>query len=621
MTAAEVEQVIAQSVHEARARSRAATIAVVDRVGNVLGVFRMTGATTNVRVVNNPSGTNTGLNGFNGPNAPQLSVSIPSLELDTAVSISKAITGAYLSSAGNAFSTRTASQIVQEHFNPGERFTPGGPLFGVQFSQLPCSDLNVRFSDGVHGPKRSPLGLSADPGGLPLYKNGAVVGGVGAIADEEYGADTNIRDTDTDDDELIALAGTVGLDAPIDIRANRITVDGKTLRYVDRGTGALASSPAAAASFAAIKGLGSLVAVRDYYLNTAVIAGQAYGTAASGYRPDTAGLYAPVNAFVLVHSINQVPNQPRFDPRAGTDGVNALSAGEVRVILRNALQIATRARAQIRRPLDSFAQVTVSIVDSNGVVLGLARTVDAPIFGTDVSLQKARSAMFFSHASAGSDLAATPTNLQNTSIANYVTAARNFLGASALTGQDAITDRAIGNLARPFFPDGIDGAANGPLSRPFSQWSPFSTGLQLDLVFDNIGTHVLYLNGPLLNAQGVVLGATDTGVGCTGLPVGATTGINRLANGLQIFPGGAPIYRSGALVGGIGVSGDGIDQDDMVAFLGLHNAGVELGTGIGHAPAATRSDRLTPQGVRLRYVNCPVAAFLGDRSRNVCDGK
>jgi len=29
------------------------------------------------------------------------------------------------------------------------------------------------------GPQRSPLGLAADPGGLPLYKNGTVVGGVG----------------------------------------------------------------------------------------------------------------------------------------------------------------------------------------------------------------------------------------------------------------------------------------------------------------------------------------------------------------------------------------------------------------------------------------------------------
>src|SRR4029077_6541731 len=97
--------------------------------------------------------------------------------------IAKAVTGAYLSSEGNAFSTRTASQIVQENFNPGENNSPSGPLFGVQFSSLPCSDVNNMPAAGPAGPKPSPLGLSADPGGLPLYKGGTVVGGVGVIAD------------------------------------------------------------------------------------------------------------------------------------------------------------------------------------------------------------------------------------------------------------------------------------------------------------------------------------------------------------------------------------------------------------------------------------------------------
>ena len=34
----------------------------------------------------------------------------------------------------------------------------------------------------------------------------------------------------------------------------------------------------------------------------------------------------------------------------------------------------------------------------------------------------------------------------------------------------------------------------------------------------------------------------------------------------------------------VGVSGDGVDQDDMIAFLGLHNAGQSLGGAIGNAP-------------------------------------
>jgi len=321
LSVAEVGQIIARAVGEAQVRGRPATIAVVDRVGNVLGVFRMTGATQTVRLLDNPYGTNTGLSGFNGPNS-----TTRNLVLDTAAAIAKAVTGAYLSSAGNAFSSRTASQIVQEHFNPRERLTPGGPLFGVQFSQLPCSDLNVRATAGstaasTVGPKRSPLGLSADPGGLPLYKNGSVVGGIGAIADGLYGYDLNLHDTDTDDDELIALAGTVGFDAPADIRANRITVDGKTLRYTDRGTSALGSNPAAAAGFAAINGtLGQLVAVSTYN-DGAIVAGQAFGAAASGYRAEATDLFSPVQAFVLVDAANQ----PRYAPRAGTDGANAMT--------------------------------------------------------------------------------------------------------------------------------------------------------------------------------------------------------------------------------------------------------------------------------------------------------
>src|SRR5687767_15274061 len=44
LTAADVQDVIARAVAEAQARNAPATIAVVDRVGNVLGVFAMNGA-------------------------------------------------------------------------------------------------------------------------------------------------------------------------------------------------------------------------------------------------------------------------------------------------------------------------------------------------------------------------------------------------------------------------------------------------------------------------------------------------------------------------------------------------------------------------------------------------
>ncbi|MEQ9448897.1 MAG: heme-binding protein, partial [Rhodospirillaceae bacterium] len=163
-------------------------------------------------------------------------------------------------------------------------------------------------------------------------------------------------------------------------------------------------------------------------------------------------------------------------------------------------------------------------------------------------------------------------------IANYVTAVRGVLGNNALQDGTAFADRSGGNLARPFLPDGIIGASNGPLSYPIATWSPFNTGLQLDAVLDNIATHVLYTD---------VGGANnDTGATCSAFTATAGTLITRISNGFQIFPGSVPIYRNGSVIGGIGVSGDGIDQDDMVSFLGLHNAGLALGTGVGNAPPA-----------------------------------
>ena len=516
LSAAEVCQIISQAAAEATARGREATIAVVDRVGNVLGVFRMNGAAATATVTSE-RGVTTGIEGEAVP--------------DTLAAIAKAITGAYLSSGGNAFTTRTANQIVQEHLNPGETFAPSGPLFGVQFSQLPCSDLSTRFFtaggptglvNATVGPKRSPLSLSADPGGLPLYKQGEVVGGIGAIADGVYGLDAVITDIDEDDDELIAVAGTVGFAAPLDIRANRITVQGKSLRFTDRGSAALKTDPTAAPAIAAISGgvIGAVVAVTGYTAG-ALIDGQTFGQAGSGVREDSSGIFEGQRAFILVDGTDT----PRFAPRVGTDGL--LTQAEVTQILIHALKVAFAARAQIRRPLSSHAQVTVSVVDTNGAILGIARTPDGPHFGTDVSLQKARTAALFSNPGVAADLYAA-----GATIAAFVTNVQDFIGPSALTDGTAFSDRSGGNLSRPYYPDGIDGSVNGPFSRPFEQWSPFSTGLQLALVINNIVAHLNFVTGA---------SATDTPARCTGLPLQIATASNRLPNGIQIS--GLPSLR------------------------------------------------------------------------------
>ena len=600
LSAADAQKVVAEAAAQALADTHPAVIAVTDRVGNVLAVLRMTGAPATVRIPRAPDGSQQDIQGLDVP--------------AEAAAIAKAITGAYLSSSGNAFSTRTASMIVQQQFPPAPSTNglESGPLFGVQFSQLPCSDLNTRLAPGPMariGPKRSPLGLSADPGGFPLYKNGVVVGGVGVAADAAYAFDPNVLDIDTDTDERIALAGTIGFEAPLEVRANRISLDGTVLRYTDTDYANL--SAVASASFAAtVPALGILTPVTGYYAGAAVLPGAVYGSEASGLRRATTAEFTNSDAFVL----SDGAGVDRFPVRAGTDAAEvgtAITAQEAQRILEQAFAVMSKARAGIRQPVDSLAQMTISVVDTRGVPLGLVRAPDAPIFGIDVSLQKARTAAFMSGPYAAAQLLADPS----ADVRSFVPATRTFLAdPTALTGRIAFSARAVGNLARPYFPDGEIGRPNGPLSRPIGKWSIFSTGLQSALVLANLGQHLNYVTGASL---------TDTPPRCTYLP-DVAPGQNRLQNGLQIFPGAVPIYRGNTLVGAIGVSGDGIDQDDMIAFLGLSKAGTLLGT-VGNAPPAIRADTVVVNlsggaTARLRYVSCPFAPFVGTTAQNVCQG-
>ncbi len=607
LTVADVQQIIAQAVAEAQARNKPAAIAIVDRVGNLLALFRMNGVNLTLRIATVPDVEPDTLPGTNLP-AP---ASLPA-------ALAKAITAAYLSSGGNAFSSRTASQIVQQHFPPGPTTIgiESGPLYGVQFSSLPCSDLVARFNvaggpSALIGPKRSPLGLSADPGGLPLYKNGVLVGGIGVMSDGIYAFDPNVIDIDFDDEEFIALAGTQNFAAPATIRADRITVDGSSLRFSDAIVERLvATGPPP--TFASINGTAGFLSGLPGYGAGPIIPGTPYGSEASGIRASTSTEFTNRDAFVLSNG----SGGSRFPIRGGTDGAavaQPLTATEARAILEEAFLIMTRARGQIRQPLDSRAQVSISLVDTYGSVLGLVRAPDAPIFGIDVSLQKARTAAFFSLPQAAAELSAAGT----ASVRNRVPIVRAFLGQSnAFTGQTAWTNRAIGNIARPFFPDGEVARPPGGFSPDIDSFNPFHTGLQSELITGNIIRHVAFL---------LSLGVDpDTPARCTQMP-DVITGQNRLQNGIQIFPGSFPIYRGNTVIGAVGISGDGIDQDDMISFLGIHNAGVRLG-GFGNAPAAIRSDQLvvpvagTP-GVRLRYVNCPFAPFLDTAENNVCQGR
>jgi uncharacterized protein GlcG (DUF336 family) len=117
----------------------------------------------------------------------------------------------------------------------------------------------------------------------------------------------------------------------------------------------------------------------------------------------------------------------------------------------------------------------------------------------------------------------------------------------------ALTNRTIGFGAQPLFPPGIDGSNPGPFFNLF---------------------------------------LTDLAHPCTqgSQPASANQ------NGVVFFPGSLPLYKNGVLVGGLGVSGDGVDQDDYVTNAGAQNFA---------APAAIRADQVVIDNVRLPYLKFP----------------
>lgn len=531
LTASDVQTIVGQAVARAQALNVRATIAVLDHEGNILNVFVMTGANPNIRVgltnlqtgqILKPVDLVDGLEGLVAPIA-------------FAGAISKAGTAAFLSTQGNAFSTRTASFIVQDHGPPLIRFSPAGPLFGVQFSQLRCSDVNARL----------PLGLAGDPGGVPIYKNGVAAGGIGVELDGLYSVDIDASDDDQSPEEIIAIAGTRGFESPANIRADQIYVDGVRLPFVNSG-----QSGGAAPAFNTLPG--------------ASMAAQTHcGAAVCGAGPTR---FEPLTLGGVPGRIDR-----RFFPFRGSTrtGGPQLTAEDVNRILTQGAQQAYRTRAAIRRPLGSPAEVNLTVVDTDGTILGIFSTIDAPIFGFDVAAQKARTSAFFSNAVAGQFLRAADGG----KFAKFADAAA--ADGLSLAGQTAFSARGFGFLNRPYFPDGIDEAPNGPFSKPIAAWSPFNVGIQIALVRQRL----------LESALG-----QPTGARCTGLPG------DHLRNGAQIFAGGVPLYKNGILVGAVGVSGDGIDQDDIICSTG--SVGFE-------AASSIRTDQVFVRGVRLPYVKFP----------------
>jgi uncharacterized protein GlcG (DUF336 family) len=104
------------------------------------------------------------------------------------IALAKAYTAAAVSSNQNAISSRSIGLLTQ----------PGGALWNVGNSNDP----------GTGDDTIEERGLIEFPGGLPLYKNGVLVGGIGVSGDG------------VDQDELVAEAGAAGYEPPAVIRVD-----------------------------------------------------------------------------------------------------------------------------------------------------------------------------------------------------------------------------------------------------------------------------------------------------------------------------------------------------------------------------------------------------------------
>ncbi len=249
---------------------------------------------------------------------------------------------------------------------------------------------------------------------------------------------------------------------------------------------------------------------------------------------------------------NQIISSPIGTP---VNGQARLTAAEVTQILHQGALRAAVTRGAIRSPIGP-AQVFVVVIDyyANTVapnappVLGSLRTNDATIFSYDVAAQKARTALFFSN---------------NTM---------------------AMSSRAVGFLAQGTYPPGIDGTVAGGYGPP--TYGPSDPLFPANPLFP-----------PPYGLQTVVSILPNNPA--TPIPL---TPINAyLPNGITVFPGGFPLYRNGVLIGAVGVSGDGVDQDDIIA------ASATVGF---QAPVQIRSDQFTYHGARLPYAKFPQNSSL-----------
>lgn len=247
-----------------------------------------------------------------------------------------------------------------------------------------------------------------------------------------------------------------------------------------------------------------------------------------------------------------VPDGWLVIPHGSADGT--ITAADVTAMVERGVAEAQQVRSAIRLPFNQRAKMVFAVSDKQGNILGLYRMRDATFFSIDVAVAKARNVAYYANA-------------------NELQASDQVAG---LPKGVAMSNRTFRYLAQPRFPEGVDGNPPGPFS-----------------ILNDVGVR----NGP------------------TPVPASAIQSVEGFAafnpsanfhdpfdianqNGVVFFPGSAPLYKPVAgsttqqLVGGLGVSGDGVDQDDDVTF--------EAAVGF-TPPEVLQADQYFVRNVRLPY--------------------
>ncbi|MBS0263369.1 MAG: heme-binding protein [Planctomycetes bacterium] len=464
------------------------------------------------------------------------------------------------------------------HFPPGIEFTPPVDLFDIEhtnrdrttvaggrFGIDPAYATTTLMAPESYGtaqnsgllPEAQSRGFGTLPGGIPIYQNGILVGGIGVFfpgpkgfADFEQGFKQGTGQTEQ---ELVN---------------SRLALEAEFMAYAAvGGTSQAAPYGITAAQFGTISGVAPVagVGLPFGFINLGGIALPIYGPGGpiGGLQTvldtgKTLGTTQHVNANGVVEITGGKPNSGADQPLNGAPdgfhrtgqpvangwlvqphdaapGLGGLTASDVKQIIEQGVDAANYCRAAIRLPFGSTAKMCFAVCDTAGNLLGLYRMPDATTFSIGVAVAKARNVSYYNN----------PSTVFNTP-KDQVT--QNGV---------AFTNRTYRFLAEPRYPSGIDG----------TEPPQFSTlndpGINPETA-ENLGAPLAASN--YMDNMSSVAGH-DAFVPESNFH--ATQGPNQ--NGVVFFPGSTSIYRNGKMIGGLGVSGDGVDQDDTVTFVATIN--------------------------------------------------